>query len=129
MSDYHMTKEEALRAYTHHLNLYWHNHHAMRKANDELDATVKDATKQLRAKLRDLVKGTKWHVREAKWWHLIDHSKKPVTTSMQGTIEIERLESDLGTSILTFQFNDQSADFILSEIARITNPSLLDKAN
>ena len=117
-----MTKEEALKAYTHHLNLYWHNHHAMHKANEELDAIVKDATKQLKAKVRNLVKNTKWHVREAKWWHLIDHSKKPVTASMQGTIEIDRLESDLGTSILTFQFSEESAAFILSEIKRITNP-------
>jgi len=117
-----MTKEEALRAYTHHINLYWHNHHAMHKAKKEVDATVKNATTQLKAKVRNLVKGTKWHVKEAKWWHLIDHSRKPVTASVQGTIELDRLETGLGGSTLTFQFSEESTAFILSEIKRITNP-------
>jgi len=82
------TKDSILLAYTAIINDDWRKLTIKRKLIESLDEANKKDTRRIRSALSRIVKGTDWTIEQCKYWTMIDHSTRPVTSSIQGKIEL-----------------------------------------
>jgi hypothetical protein len=88
----------------------------------EIEQNGKDDSKRLRVAIRRIVRDTKWTIEKCSYWPLINHSKRPVTATMQGTLELYHFrENPRGMTKLEINFNPSNEECTLLYVEGIIN--------
>lgn len=101
-----------------------HNNHAraaheMFALNAQLEATVKNHTRNLKAALTKILRGTAWRMESAKYWLGIDHAVRPVAALLHVSIVIERFGRGKGKAEVRYNFAPAVQAEVLAEIERL----------
>lgn len=113
------TETELLAAYTKANDAHSVASHQMFALNAQLDATVKNHTRSLKATLAKILRGTEWRMDSAKYWLGINHAVRPVTSYLHVSIVIERHAKGKGRTEMRYNFHPARQAEVLAEIERI----------
>ena len=113
------TEAELLAAYTKAMLAHARAAHEMFALNAQLEATVKNHTRTLKAALTKILRGTAWRMEAAKYWLGIDHAVRPVTSHLHVSIMIERVGGGKGRTEVRYDFAPARQAEVLAEIERL----------
>lgn len=113
------TEAELLAAYTKAMLAHARAAHEMFALNAQLEATVKNHTRTLKATLAKILRGTAWRMESAKYWLGINHAVRPVTSHLHVSIVIERLGGGKGRTEVRYDFAPARQAEVLAEIERL----------
>lgn len=82
------TDRQLLEEYTDPINDDWKKMERKARIKTAIETNNKEDSKRLRVALRRLVRNTKWTIERCSYWPNINHSTRPVTATMQGTVEL-----------------------------------------
>ena len=115
------TEAELLAAYTKAMLAHARASHEMFAINEQLAATVKNHTRNLKAALTKILRGTAWRMESAKYWLGIDHAVRPVTSHLHVSIVIERVGGGKGRTEVRYDFAPARQAEVLAEIERLVS--------
>ena len=120
------TDQQLLEEYTELLNGEWQRESRRRSLNKAIEDNNKEDSKRLRVALRRLVRNTTWTIEKCSYWPLINHSNRPVTATMQGTVELYHFRENprsLTTLEISFAPVDEERTLLyLESIINATKP-------
>jgi len=122
------TETELLAAYTKANDAHSLAAHEMFALNAQLEATVKNHTRNLKAALTKILRGSEWRMDSAKYWLGINHAVRPVTSYLSVCIVIERHGKGKGRTEMRYNFAPARQAEVLAEIERIVKPALMGAA-
>ena len=115
------TEAELLAAYTKAMLAHARAAHEMFALNAQLEATVKNHTRNLKAALTKILRGTAWRMESAKYWLGIDHAVRPVASLLHVSIVIERFGRGKGRAEVRYNFAPAVQAEVLAEIERLVS--------
>ena len=115
------TEAELLAAYTKAMLAHARAAHEMFALNAQLEATVKNHTRNLKAALTKILRGTAWRMESAKYWLGINHAVRPVTSHLHVSIMIERVGGSKGRTEVRYDFAPARQAEVLAEIERLVS--------
>ena len=115
------TEAELLAAYTKAMLAHARAAHEMFALNAQLEATVKNHTRTLKATLTKILRGTAWRMESAKYWLGINHAVRPVTSHLHVSIVIERVGGGKGRTEVRYDFAPARQAEVLAEIERLVS--------
>ena len=113
------TEADLLAAYTKAMLAHARAAHEMFALNEQLAATVKNHTRNLKAALTKILRGTAWRMESAKYWLGINHAVRPVTSHLHVSIVIERVGGGKGRTEVRYDFAPAVQAEVLAEIERL----------
>jgi len=115
------TETELLAAYTKANDAHSVASHQMFSIQQQLDASVKNHTRNLKATLTKILRGSEWRMDSAKYWLGINHAVRPVTSHLHVSIVIERHAKGKGRTEMRYDFAPARQAEVLTEIERIVS--------
>ena len=115
------TEAELLAAYTKAMLAHARAAHEMFALNAQLEATVKNHTRTLKAALTKILRGTAWRMESAKYWLGIDHAVRPVASHLHVSIVIERVGGGKGRTEVRYDCAPARQAEVLAEIERLVS--------
>ena len=120
------TDQQLLEEYTELINAEWKNITRKDRIKKELEANAKEDTKRLRVAIRRLIRNTTWTLEHCAYWPLINHAERPVTSRLQGRLELYHFREN-PRSLMKMEINFDPADeertlLYLESIINSTNP-------
>ena len=115
------TEAELLAAYTKAMLAHARAAHEMFALNAQLEATVKNHTRTLKAVLTKILRGTAWRMESAKYWLGINHAVRPVTSHLHVSIVIERVGGGKGRTEVRYDCAPARQTEVLAEIERLVS--------
>ena len=115
------TEAELLAAYTKAMLAHARAAHEMFALNAQLEATVKNHTRNLKAALTKILRGTAWRMESAKYWLGINHAVRPVTSHLHVSIVIERVGGGKGRTEVRYDCAPARQTEVLAEIERLVS--------
>lgn len=116
------TKLEILAEYTENVVIYDKALWKKQSLKKELEALNHQDTKALRAKLRRILKGTAWAIDLCHYYHLVNYSTRPITSTIQGAIKLFSCPPAPKTyNQFTLTFNPADEQTILDYIRAVTH--------
>jgi hypothetical protein len=117
------TETELLAAYTKASHAHSVASHEMFAFNAQLEATVKNHTRNLKAALTKILRGSEWRTDSAKYWLGINHAVRPMTSYLHVSLVIERYGKGKGMTHMCYNFAPARQAEVLAEIERIVKPA------
>lgn len=119
------TKLEILAEYTENVAIYDKALWKKQSLKKELESLNHQDTKALRAKLRRILKGTAWAIDRCHYYHLINYSTRPITSTIQGAIELySHPKAPRTYNQFTLKFSPDDEAAILDYVRTITHAAL-----
>ena len=115
----HARAPHARRPYTKAMLAHARAAHELFALNAQLEATVKNHTRTLKAALTKILRGTAWRMESAKYWLGIDHAVRPVASLLHVSIVIERFGRGKGRAEVRYNFAPAVQAEVLAEIERL----------
>ena len=115
------TEADLLAAYTKANYAHSVAAHEMFAIQAQLDATVKNHTRNLKAALTKILRGTEWRMESAKYWLGINHAVRPVTSHLHVSIMVERHGKGKGRTEVRYDFAPARQAEVLAEIERLVS--------
>ena len=116
------TDQQLLEEYTELINDDWKKLDRKACIKTAIETNNKEDSKRLRVALRRLVRNTKWTIEKCAYWPLINHSTRPVTATMQGSVELYHFrENPRSLAILDVSFDPADEERTLLYLESIIN--------
>ena len=116
------TDQQLLEEYTEIINDDWKKLNRRACIKTAIETNNKEDSKRLRVALRRLVRNTKWTIEKCAYWPLFNHSTRPVTATMRGSVELYHFrENPQSFAILDVSFDPADEERTLLYLESIIN--------